>query len=92
MLQPMQVAHVRRNLTVVCRITKMMKGQIDNRWVMRKCHGRCGSHTTYGHYEFLVISFCVTSDMETFMDLMNIVLQSYLDSFVIFFIENIFVY
>lgn len=48
--------------------------------------------TRYGHYEFLVMSFGLTSSLEAFMDLMNIVFQVYLDSFVIVFINNISLY
>ena len=48
--------------------------------------------TRYGHYEFLVMSFCLTNAPATFMDLMNRVFQSYLDSFVIVFIDDTLVY
>ena len=48
--------------------------------------------TTYGNYEFLVMSFGITNAPATLMDLMNKVFRSYLDSFVIVFIHNILVY
>ena len=48
--------------------------------------------TRYGHYEFLVMSFGLTNAPMTFMDLMNRVSQSYLDSFVIVFIHDMLVY
>ena len=48
--------------------------------------------TRYGHYEFLVMSFGLTNSTIAYMDLMNSVFQSYLDSFVIVFIDNIIVY
>ena len=39
--------------------------------------------TRYGHYEFLVMSFGLTNAPTVFIDLMNRVFRSYLDSFVI---------
>ena len=48
--------------------------------------------TSYGHYEFLVMSFGLTNAPAEFMDLMNRVFQNYLDLFVIDFIDNISVY
>ena len=48
--------------------------------------------TRYGHYEFLVMSFGLTNAPATFMDLMNMVFQRYLDSFVIVFMDNNLVY
>ena len=48
--------------------------------------------TWYGHYEFLVMPFRLTNTPVAFMDIMDQVFHSYLDQFVIVFINNILVY
>ena len=48
--------------------------------------------TIYCHYDDLVMSFDFNIAPMIFMDLMNWVFRSYIDSFVIVFIDDILVY
>ncbi|GJW20246.1 putative reverse transcriptase domain-containing protein [Tanacetum coccineum] len=48
--------------------------------------------TLYGHYEFQVMSIGLTNELAVFMDFMNRVCKSYLDRFIIVFIDDILIY
>jgi hypothetical protein len=48
-------------------------------------------NTRYGHYEFIVMPFGVTNASAIFIDLMHRIFLSYLDKFVVVFINDILV-
>nr|GEV09568.1 hypothetical protein [Tanacetum cinerariifolium] len=48
--------------------------------------------TRYGHYKFQIMPFGMTNASAVFMDLMNRMCKSYLDKFVIVFINDILIY
>lgn len=46
----------------------------------------------YGHYEFLMIIFGLTNNLAAFMILLNDIFKYFLDSIMIVFVDDIFVY
>ena len=48
--------------------------------------------TRYGHYEYSVMPFGVTNTPGVFMEYMNRIFRTYLDRFVVVFIDDILIY
>lgn len=46
----------------------------------------------YGYYKFLVLPLGLISAFKVFMSLMNMIFTTYLDQFIVFLIDVIFVY
>lgn len=49
-------------------------------------------NTRYGHYKFLIMSFGLANAAAVFMDMINRIIDDYLDQFSIVFVDNILIY
>lgn len=47
--------------------------------------------TFYGHYEYLIMPFCVLNALGVFMEYMNKIFQPYMDRFIVVFIDDILI-
>ncbi|XP_073224786.1 uncharacterized protein [Cicer arietinum] len=66
-----------------------LKGQIED---LEGDIQKTAFRTRYGHYEYLVMPFGVTNAPAIFMDYMNRIFNSFLDKFVVVFIDDILIY
>nr|GEW34436.1 putative reverse transcriptase domain-containing protein [Tanacetum cinerariifolium] len=71
---------------------ELNKLTMKNRYPLLRIDDLFDQLTRYGHYEFQVMPFGLTNALIVFMDLMNWVCNSYLDKFVIVFIDDILIY
>lgn len=69
-----------------------LRSGYDQVWVREADIPKTALRTRYGHYEFRVLSFGLTNAPAVFMDLINRVFKTFLDMFVIVFIDDILVY
>ncbi|GKA00495.1 putative reverse transcriptase domain-containing protein [Tanacetum coccineum] len=71
---------------------ELNKLTVKNRYPLPRIDDLFDQLTHYGHFEFTVMPFGLTSTPAVFMDLMNRVCRPYLDKFVIVFIDDILIY
>jgi hypothetical protein len=61
-------------------------------WIKKGEEWKTAFYTRYGHYKYTIILFGLTNALATFQELINNVLRTHLDIFVIAYLDDILVY
>lgn len=69
-----------------------LKSGYHELWIVESDIHKMTFHTRYDHYEFTVVLFGLTNALSVFMSLMHKVFITYLDRFVVVFLDDILIY